>query len=203
MRKLNAPKIVLASHNQGKLAEITALLKPFGVLVVSAAELGLAEPAETEATFSGNARIKAHFSAQKSGLPALSDDSGIEVIALNGQPGVYTADWAETGNGRDFTMAMTKVWGLLQAQSAPKPWVARFVCTLCLAWPDGHDEIFEGEVRGQLVWPLRGKVGFGFDPMFQPHGMHETFGEMDPEQKAQMSHRADAFTQLTVGSLES
>lgn len=199
MRKLAEKKIVLASHNAGKLREITELLAPFGVEVVSAGELGLSEPAETEDNFAGNARIKAHFAAEASGLPALSDDSGIEVDALDGQPGVYTADWAETPNGRDFKMAMTKVWELLEQKQAPAPRSARFVCTLCLAWPDGHDELFRGTVDGQVVWPMRGDKGFGFDPVFQPDGHSETFAEMDPAQKHAMSHRADAFAKLVAG----
>lgn len=196
MRKLTEPKIVLASHNKGKLREIAELLVPYGIEVVSAGDLGLEEPEETESTFAGNARIKAHFAAKASGLPALSDDSGIQVDALNGDPGVYTADWAETPNGRDFPMAMTKVWTLLEERDAPEPRTARFCATLCLAWPDGHDEIFEGKVEGRVSWPMRGDLGFGFDPMFIPDGEVETFGEMDPAKKHAMSHRADAFNKL-------
>jgi len=199
MRRLAEKKIVLASHNAGKLREIAALLAPYGVAVVSAGDLGLAEPAETEDNFAGNARIKAHFAAKASGLPALSDDSGIEVDALDGQPGVYTADWAETPQGRDFKVAMTKVWQLLQAKQIVSPRTARFRCTLCLAWPDGHDEIFAGAVEGQIVWPMRGERGFGFDPIFQPNGYSETFGEMDPAEKHRISHRADAFAKLVAG----
>lgn len=201
MRKLVEEKIVLASHNAGKLREISALLAPYGIAVVSAGDLGLAEPEETEDNFAGNARIKAHAAARASGLPALSDDSGIEVAGLNGQPGVYTADWAETPQGRDFEMAMTRVWGLLEQKQAPSPRSARFCCTLCLAWPDGHDEIFAGTVDGQIVWPMRGDRGFGFDPVFQPNGHAETFGEMDPAKKHSMSHRADAFAKLVAGCL--
>lgn len=198
-RKLTETKIVLASHNAGKLREIADLLAPYGVDVVSAGELGLPEPAETEDTFAGNARIKAHFAAKESGLPALSDDSGLEVDALGGEPGVYTADWAETPNGRDFPMAMAKVQAKLDEKHAPSPRTGRFCCTLCLAWPDGHDEIFAGTVDGQLVWPMRGDNGFGFDPMFLPNGEVETFGEMDPAKKHEMSHRADAFAKLVKG----
>ena len=172
------------------------MLDPFGVSVVGAAELDLVEPVETETTFAGNARIKAHAAASAAALPALSDDSGIEVDALDGAPGVYTADWAETPEGRDFPMAMSKVWTMLEEKQAPEPRTARFVCTLCLAWPDGHDEIFEGKVEGQLVWPMRGDNGFGFDPVFLPHGETETFGEMNPARKHGMSHRADAFAKL-------
>ncbi|MEM7525606.1 MAG: non-canonical purine NTP pyrophosphatase, partial [Pseudomonadota bacterium] len=131
--------------------------------------------------------------------PALSDDSGIEIDALDGAPGVYTADWAETPNGRDFPMAMTKVWTLLEEKSAPEPRTARFVCTLCLAWPDGHDEIFRGEAPGRVTWPMRGDLGFGFDPIFAPDGYDITFGEMEPAKKHEMSHRADAFAKLVKG----
>lgn len=195
-RKVSSSRIVIASHNKGKVREIGVLLEPFSVDVVSAGELGLEEPAETEDTFAGNARIKAHAAAKASGLPALSDDSGLIVDALDGAPGVYTADWAETPTGRDFGMAMEKVWRLLEDKSAPMPRTARFNCTLCLAWPDGHDELFAGQVEGHLVWPMRGDKGFGFDPMFQPIGETETFGEMDPNRKHAMSHRAVAFAQL-------
>lgn len=196
MRKLTETKIVLASHNQGKLREIREMLEPFGISVVSAGELGYDEPEETEDSFAGNARIKAHYAARKSGLPALSDDSGIEVDALDLQPGVYTADWAETPTGRDFTMAMTKVWELLEAKNAPEPRTARFRSTLCLAWPDGEDLIFAGKAEGHLVWPIRGDNGFGFDPMFVPERETQTFAEMDPEQKKKLSHRTDAFNKM-------
>lgn len=196
MRKFSDDSLIIATHNKGKLGEISELLLPFGVNVTSAGKLGLEEPEETEETFAGNARIKAHFAAQASGKPALSDDSGITVNALDGAPGVYTADWAETPTGRDFPMAMKKVWDLLEAKNAPTPRTASFNCTLCLAWPDGHDEIFEGKVNGHLVWPMRGQSGFGFDPIFVPHGENLTFGEMNPERKKQISHRADAFAKL-------
>ncbi|SMH44948.1 RdgB/HAM1 family non-canonical purine NTP pyrophosphatase [Maritimibacter sp. HL-12] len=199
MRKFTGKKLVIASHNAGKIREIGALLDPFGVEVVSAGALGLPEPAETESTFAGNARIKAHFAARESGLPALSDDSGISVEALDGAPGVYTADWAETPNGRDFPMAMAKVWSLLEEKQAPEPRRARFNATLCLAWPDGHDELFEGKVHGRIVWPMRGTNGFGFDPVFLPDGKTQTFGEMDPAEKHAMSHRAIAFRKLVEG----
>ena len=201
-RRFDGDKLVIASHNAGKIREIGALLEPFGVSVVSAGDLGLEEPEETEDTFAGNARIKAHFAAKASGLPALSDDSGITVDALDGQPGVYTADWAETPNGRDFPMAMTKVWELLEAKGTPHPRGAAFNCTLCLAWPDGHDELFEGIVRGHVSWPMRGDQGFGFDPIFVPDGFTETFGEMDPAKKHEMSHRADAFAKLVAGCFD-
>lgn len=199
MRRFDGDKLVIASHNRGKLREISDLLAPFGIQVVAAPELGLSEPAETEETFAGNARIKAHHAALNSGMPALADDSGIVVDALDGAPGVHTADWAETGNGRDFEMAMTRVWTMLKERKAPAPHTARFCCTLCLAWPDGHDEVFAGKVDGQVVWPMRGTRGFGFDPVFMPDGESETFAEMDPKRKHAMSHRADAFAKLVTG----
>lgn len=199
MRRFDGDKLVIASHNAGKLREMAELLAPFGISVSSASDHGLEEPEETENNFIGNARIKAHFAAKETGLPALSDDSGITVEALDGAPGVYTADWAETPNGRDFPMAMTKVWTLLEEKQAPTPRKAAFNCTLCLAWPDGHDEIFVGRVDGQVVWPMRGPEGFGFDPIFLPDGKTQTFGEMDPAEKHAMSHRADAFAKLVQG----
>lgn len=199
MRRFDGDKLVIASHNAGKLREMAELLAPFGISVSSASDHGLEEPEETEDNFIGNARIKAHFAAKETGLPALSDDSGITVEALDGAPGVYTADWAETPNGRDFPMAMTKVWTLLEEKQAPTPRKAAFNCTLCLAWPDGHDEIFVGRVDGQVVWPMRGPEGFGFDPIFLPDGKTQTFGEMDPAEKHAMSHRADAFAKLVQG----
>lgn len=199
MRRFTGDKLVIASHNFGKIREISALLEPFGVQVLSAADFGLTEPEETEETFAGNARIKAHFAAKQTRLPALSDDSGIQVDALGGAPGVHTADWAETGEGRDFVVAMTRVWDLLEMKTAASPRTARFCSTLCLAWPDGHDEIVEGSVEGQVVWPMRGDKGFGFDPVFMPVGESETFAEMDPARKHKMSHRARAFDKLVAG----
>ncbi|MGR3792696.1 RdgB/HAM1 family non-canonical purine NTP pyrophosphatase [Vannielia sp. SX4] len=199
MRKFDDNKLVIATHNAGKLREISTLLAPFDVEVVSAGSLGLEEPEETETTFAGNARIKAHFAAKASNLPALADDSGIEVDALGGRPGVFTADWAETPGGRDFVLAMTKVWDECESISAPEPRLARFKATLCLAWPDGHDEVFEGVAEGQLVWPMRGDRGFGFDPVFLPEGQNLTFGEMAPEQKAPLAHRTKAFDKLVAG----
>lgn len=201
MRRLTEKKIVLASHNAGKLREIGDLLAPHGIEVVSAGDLGLAEPEETEDTFAGNARLKAHFAAKAAEFPALSDDSGLSVASLGGAPGVYTADWAETESGRDFTMAMTRVWRELIENAAPEPWDATFHCTLCLAWPDGHDEIYPGEVHGTLTWPMRGDQGFGFDPMFIPTGHDRTFGEMSYMEKAPISHRADAFAKFTSAAL--
>lgn len=199
MRRFSGTKLVLATHNKGKLDEIAVLLQPFGVHVVSAAELDLSEPEETETTFAGNARIKAHAAAQATGLPALADDSGLEVEALSGAPGVYTADWAETENGRDFAMAMEKTWALLEAANAPHPRRARFCCTLVLAWPDGHDEVFEGHMNGQIVWPMRGERGHGYDPIFQPDGFSQTFGELDRWEKNRISHRGRAIEKLVAG----
>jgi XTP/dITP diphosphohydrolase len=198
-RKFEGDRLLVATHNQGKLDEITDLLKPFGVSVVGNAELGLPEPEETGTTFVENARIKAHAAAQATGLPALSDDSGIAIDALGGAPGVYTADWAETGNGRDFVMAMTRAHDELLASGAAQPWTARFCCTLVLAWPDGHDEVFPGVMEGQVVWPMRGDQGHGYDPVFQPQGYDITFGEMDRWEKNRISHRADAFTKFVKG----
>ncbi len=197
MRKFTGRKLLFATHNAGKVAEMRALLAPYGIEVVSNADFGLPEPEETGTSFVENARIKAHAAARATGLPALSDDSGIEVDALGGAPGIYTADWAETPNGRDFVQAMSRTWGECEAVSAPLPRVARFRSTLVLAWPDGHDEVFDGKVEGQLVWPMRGVEGHGYDPMFQPDGFAITFGEMDPAQKNEISHRADAFRKLT------
>lgn len=198
-RKFIDKQLLVATHNSGKLDEIARLLEPFGIQVSSAKDHGLAEPAETETTFVGNARIKAHAAAKATGLPALADDSGIMIDALGGAPGVYTADWAETPNGRDFQMAMERAWNELEAVNAPYPRRAKFCCTLVLAWPDGHDEVFPGEMPGQVVWPGRGDQGHGYDPMFQPDGYTETFGEMDRWRKNEISHRADAFRKLVAG----
>jgi len=199
VRKFQGDTLLVATHNQGKLEEIAHLLEPFGVGVVGAAEKGLAEPEETETTFEGNARIKAHAASRATGLPALSDDSGLEIEALGDAPGVYTADWAETVSGRDFVMAMTKAHDRLLATNAPQPWTARFCCTLVLAWPDGHDEVFPGKIDGRIVWPMRGNEGHGYDPIFQPDGFVITFGEMDRWEKNRISHRADAFSRLVKG----
>jgi len=196
-RKFTGDQILIATHNAGKLAEMAELFAPFGVRVVGAAEMNLSEPEETEDNFIGNARIKAVAAVKATGLPALADDSGIEVEALDGAPGVYTADWSETPNGRDFVMAMTKTHNLLEGKNAPHPRRARFCATLVLAWPDGHEEIFEGKVDGTLVWPMRGEIGHGYDPMFQPDGYEQTFGKMSHDAKNRISHRADAFAKLT------
>jgi len=201
-RKLAPSNIVIATHNQGKLREIRALLEPYGMEAVSAGDLGLPEPEETGVTFAENALIKAHASAKAANLPALADDSGLCVAALNAAPGVYTADWAEKqpyegGPGRDWYMAMGKVEGKLSEQGGDVDRSAYFACTLAVAWPDGHEEVFEGRCHGTLTWPPRGNIGFGYDPIFMPAGHSLTFAEIDPAQKQAMSHRADAFGKLT------
>ena len=204
MRKLDTRTIVVASHNAGKIREIAELIGPFGFSAKSAAELNFAEPEETGTTFEENAAIKALASAKASGLPALSDDSGLAIDALDGAPGVYTANWAEREDGtRDFPWAMENVEKALaeKGATAPEQRSARFVSVLCLAWPDGHTEIFRGEVEGQVVWPPRGEKGFGYDPVFQPEGYKQTFGELSSEEKhgwkpgdaTALSHRARAF----------
>lgn len=198
MRQFGDKRLLVATHNKGKLEEIAALLQPYGIACVSAGEMGLPEPEETETTFVGNARIKAHAAAKATGLPALADDSGIEVDALGGAPGVYTANWAETPTGRDFVQAMTRTWEALEKAEAAAPRRARFRATMVLAWPDGHDEVFEGAVEGQVVWPMRGRHGHGYDPVFQPDGYEITFAEMAPEEKNRISHRADAFRKLVA-----
>ena len=190
MRPLG-PRLLLATHNGGKLEEVRALLP--GLDVVSAADLDLPEPAETEDTFLGNARIKARAAAQATGLPALADDSGIEVDALGGAPGVRTADWAETPTGRDFMLAMTRTHDALLAAGAPQPWTARFVSFLVLAWPDGEEASFEGRAEGQVVWPPRGPQGHGYDPVFVPEGDTRTFAEMTPDEKNALSHRGKSI----------
>ncbi|MFW2542840.1 RdgB/HAM1 family non-canonical purine NTP pyrophosphatase [Primorskyibacter sp. 2E107] len=198
-RKFEGDRLLVATHNQGKLEEIADLLKPFGVTVVGAKEMHLPEPVEDGTTFVQNARIKAHAAAKATGLPALSDDSGIEIDALDKAPGVYTADWAETETGRDFGVAMEKSYRRIQESGTPAPWTARFCCTLVLAWPDGHDEVFPGVMEGQVVWPMRGDQGHGYDPIFQPVGYEITFGEMDRWEKNKISHRADAFRKFVAG----
>lgn len=185
--------IVVASHNAGKVREITALLSPFNVRVMSARGLGLPEPEETGGTFAANARLKARSAVYHSDLPSLADDSGLCVSGLGDAPGIYSARWA--GPERDFMAAMSRVHKeLTDAGSTDRR--AHFVCCLCLAWPDGHTEIFEGRVDGELVWPPRGGKGFGYDPMFAPEGRSRTFGELEDAVKHALSHRARAFTQL-------
>lgn len=198
-RRFDSDKILVATHNAGKLEEMVQLFQALGVKVVGASEMNLPEPEETETTFVGNARIKAHAAVKSTGLPALADDSGIEVDGLDGAPGVYTADWAEMPNGRDFMMAMTRTHSELIKRNAPKPWTARFCSTLVLAWPDGHDEVFVGTAEGTLVWPIRGQLGHGYDPMFQPIGHSQTFAEMSADEKNAISHRADSFRKLIAG----
>lgn len=203
MRKLGSETLVIATHNAGKLKEISALLAPYGMNCVSAGSLGLPEPAETGTTFIENALIKARAAAEGSGLPALADDSGLCVDALGGRPGVYTADWAERQwfegqPGRDWYMAMGKVEGLLCEQGPDVDRSGRFVCVLAIAWPDGESVVYEGEVRGSLTWPPRGALGFGYDPVFVRKGDTQTFAEIDPEAKHRISHRADAFAKLVA-----
>lgn len=197
-RKLEKGRLVAATHNKGKVRELKDLFEPVGLEVVSAIELELPEPEETEQTFSGNALIKARAACKATGLPALSDDSGIEVKALGGMPGVHTAIWA--GEPRDFYVAMEKVEMLLKEIEATDR-SARFVSTLAVVWPDGHEEVFEGTVEGEVVWPPRGDKGFGYDPVFVATGETDTFGEMEPAKKHAMSHRADAFAKLKAALL--
>ncbi len=196
IRKLQPGKLVIASHNKGKVREIADLLAGRGFEVVSAAELDLPEPVETGTTFFANAELKARSAADLSGYPALADDSGLCVDALNGDPGVYTADWAETPDGRDWNLAMRKVEDALAAKGLDASRGAHFVSVLALAWPDGHVEWFEGRAEGTLVWPPRGRVGFGYDPMFVPHGYDETYAELPHETKNAISHRTEAFELL-------
>ena len=200
-RKLEPGKLVVATHNQGKVKELRALLEPFGLDLVSAKDLDLPEPEETGTTFFFNAELKARSAADLSGLPAISDDSGICVEALDGMPGVFTADWAETENGRDWMLAMSRVQERLEALGPEASRGAYFACVLCVVWPDGHVEHFEGRADGTLVWPPRGDKGFGYDPMFVPQGYTETFAEMDPGEKHRISHRAAAFAKLKAALL--
>ena len=196
IRKLAPGRLVIASHNEGKVREIRALLEPYGIEPVSAAALDLPEPEETGTTFVANAELKALQAADLSGLPALADDSGLCVDALNGDPGIYSARWA--GPDRDFAVAMQRVHNRLMDAGPDAGQDAHFICVLALAWPDGHVEQFEGRVEGILVWPPRGDHGFGYDPMFVANGEAESFGEMDPARKHAMSHRADAFAKLVA-----
>lgn len=198
-RRFEGDRLLVATHNQGKLEEIQALMEQFGVACVGAAELGLPVPDETEHTFAGNARIKAHAAAQATGLPALADDSGLSVAALDGAPGVHTADWAETACGRDFDMAMARLHRELTSRGVTEPAPAEFICALVLAWPDGHDEVFEGRVGGAVIWPPRGKLGHGYDPVFVPDGESRTFAEIDRWEKNRHSHRGRAAAALVKG----
>jgi len=193
MRVFREAKLVIASHNPGKVREIAELLAPYAVTVLGAAELGLAEPQETGTTFAANAALKAHAAAQATGLPALADDSGLAVTALGGQPGILSARWA--GPDRDFGRAMARVNDELGDDPDRS---ARFVCALTLAWPDGDAVSVEGKVAGTLVWPPRGSGGFGYDPIFVPQGHDMTFGEMTPAAKHALSHRADALAKLVA-----
>ncbi|KXF78885.1 non-canonical purine NTP pyrophosphatase [Paramesorhizobium deserti] len=204
MRKLEKGRLIVATHNKGKLREIDDLIGPFGFEIQSAAALGLPEPDETGTTFEENAAIKALAAAKATGLPALSDDSGLAVDALGGAPGVYTANWAELPDGtRDFLHGMRKVEDALQEKGAltAEKRGARFVSVICIAWPDGHTDFYRGEVEGGIVWPPRGERGFGYDPIFLPDGHQRTFGEMEAEEKhgwkpgmdEALSHRARAF----------
>ncbi|HEU0066611.1 MAG TPA: RdgB/HAM1 family non-canonical purine NTP pyrophosphatase [Sphingomonas sp.] len=195
IRKLAPGRLVIASHNQGKVREIEALLAPYGIEPVSAAALDLPEPEETGTTFVANAELKALQAADLSGLPARADDSGLCVEALGGEPGIFSARWG--GEHKDFDLAMRRVEDRL-AQTPDAPRSAHFICALALAWPDGHVEWFEGRVDGTLVWPPRGDRGFGYDAMFLPAGGSDTFGEIDPDAKHAVSHRADAFRQLVA-----
>jgi XTP/dITP diphosphohydrolase len=201
-RRFAGGKLVIASHNAGKVREIEELLAPFGAEVVSAAALGLAEPEETGSSFIANAELKARAAAAAANMPALADDSGLAVDALDGQPGIYSARWA--GFSRDFATAMERLNRELAYGGAREAAArgAHFVCALSLAWPDGHCESFEGKVFGTIVWPPRGRQGFGYDPVFQPDGHAMTFGEMAPADKHGMSHRADAFRQLVAACFD-
>lgn len=198
MRKFEARKLLVATHNAGKLEEMRQMFAPLGVEVVGAADFGLPEPEETETSFAGNARIKARSAMELSGLPVLADDSGITVDGLDGAPGVYTADWAETPDGRDFMQAMRRTWEELEARGVPEPRTAQFRATLLMMWPDGHEELFEGIAPGRLVWPPRGVAGHGYDPIFVPDGHDRTYAEMSAEEKNAISHRADAFRKLSA-----
>lgn len=202
-RRLGDETLVIATHNAGKLKEIAALLAPHGVNCISAGSLGLPEPAETGTTFAENALIKARAAAEAAQLPALADDSGLSVAALDGRPGVYTADWAERQwfegpAGRDWYLAMGKVEGLLCEQGPAADRSAWFSCVLAIAWPDGSHVLYEGRADGTLTWPPRGTMGFGYDPVFVPKGGSLTFAELDPQEKHRISHRADAFAKLVV-----
>jgi XTP/dITP diphosphohydrolase len=199
-RSFTGEKLVIASHNPGKVEEIAELLHPFGADLISAAELSLAEPVEDGLTFIDNAEIKARAAAMASNLPALADDSGLAVDALGGQPGIYSARWA--GPGKDFSMAIKKVEHAIVNSENKDNRSAYFACALSLCWPDGHMESFEGQVRGRMVWPPRGDKGFGYDPTFMATGYDITFAEMDPAAKHAISHRAKAFRKLVAACFD-
>lgn len=199
VRKLTPGKLIIASHNDGKIREINELVGPFGLEAVSAKKLGLIDPEETGKTFIANAILKAEAAANASNLPSLADDSGLCVDALGGAPGIYSARWA--GEPRDFGRAMHHIEAALKDIGA-EDYGAQFVCSLCVAWPDGHHEVFEGVVRGRLTFPPKGDKGFGYDPIFVPTGYQETFAQMDPVAKHAMSHRADAFAKLKAALLD-
>ena len=202
-RRLGSGSLVIATHNAGKLKEIGALLDPYGMKCISAGSLGLPEPAETGTTFVQNALLKARAAAEASGIVSLADDSGLSVDALDGRPGVYTADWAERQwfegePGRDWYMAMGKVEGMLAAKGPDVPRDAAFHCVLAIVWPDGEHAVYEGTAPGTLTWPPRGELGFGYDPVFVPEGGAQTYAEIDPAEKHRISHRADAFAKLVA-----
>ena len=201
MRKLVEPDLVLATLSQGKLEEFSALLAGCGVRVSGVAQFGLRLPEETESTFEGNAGLKARFAAHETGLPALSDDSGLEVEALGGKPGVRTAEWAEIDGKRDFPAAMAEVHRLIEASGELEPWAARFRTAICIAWPDGEEAVFTGAVLGRVVWPMHGTSGFGYDPMFTPEGEQRTFAEMAPDEKNRLSHRSRAIQKFMAACL--
>ncbi len=201
MRRLAEPRLVIATGNAGKLEEMRELLGPRGIAISSHRDHGLADPEETESTFLGNARLKAHAAAAALGGPALADDSGIEVEALGGAPGVHTADWAETPAGRDFRVAMERTHAALIDAGAPEPWRARFVSVLVLAWPDGHEESFRGEVNGRVIWPPRGVQGHGYDPIFVAEGETRTFAEMTHAEKNALSHRGRSIRAFEAACL--
>ena len=195
MKIARGSKLLVATGNKGKLSEFQALLAPFDVEILGLKDFGLGEPQETERSFAGNALLKARAGAKGSGLVTLADDSGLEVLALGGAPGIYTADWAEGARGRDFVRAMRKTWGMLEAMG-PGPFQAAFCCTLAIVEPHGMEKVVSGRAEGQIVWPMRGGLGHGYDPIFQPIGDHRTFGEISEGEKNRISHRADAFRKL-------
>ncbi len=197
MKIARGSRLLVATGNRGKLAEFQALLSPFGVEILGLKDFGLGEPEETERSFAGNALVKARAGAKGSGLVTLADDSGLEVAALGGAPGIYTADWAEGSGARDFGRAMTKTWGMLQAVG-PGPYRAAFCCTLAIVEPGGVELVVAGRCAGQIVWPMRGELGHGYDPIFVPEGQDRTFGEIGEDEKNRISHRADAFRKLVA-----